>query len=70
MPRTIHDKPYMDENHDKEIELPLFELSILVQATHNFSRDKILGVGGYGPVYWVSLLLLDADWLWLRQTHQ
>ncbi|CAI9088616.1 OLC1v1023000C2 [Oldenlandia corymbosa var. corymbosa] len=51
----LHDKDYGNEHHNKEIELPLFEFSRLLQATNNFSSDKKLGEGGYGPVYWGKL---------------
>ncbi|KAL2496234.1 G-type lectin S-receptor-like serine/threonine-protein kinase [Forsythia ovata] len=37
--------------HEKDFELPLFDLSTISKATNNFSIDKKLGQGGYGPVY-------------------
>nr|XP_027095571.1 G-type lectin S-receptor-like serine/threonine-protein kinase At4g27290 [Coffea arabica] len=43
---------YLAEEGDKEdVELPLFELKTIIQATDNFSRDNKLGEGGFGPVY-------------------
>ncbi|KAF8396339.1 hypothetical protein HHK36_017955 [Tetracentron sinense] len=33
------------------VELPFFDLSILVAATDNFSSTNMLGKGGFGPVY-------------------
>ncbi|RVW37246.1 G-type lectin S-receptor-like serine/threonine-protein kinase [Vitis vinifera] len=39
-----------DEGHE-HLELPLFDLDILLNATNNFSRDNKLGEGGFGPVY-------------------
>ncbi|KAI3769205.1 hypothetical protein L6452_00305 [Arctium lappa] len=34
-----------------ELDLPLFSLSTLVNATNNFSFENKLGGGGFGPVY-------------------
>ncbi|CAN0855536.1 G-type lectin S-receptor-like serine/threonine-protein kinase At4g27290 [Linum grandiflorum] len=36
---------------NEEIELPLFELATIVDATDNFSVTNKLGEGGFGPVY-------------------
>ncbi|KAL2327855.1 hypothetical protein Fmac_021282 [Flemingia macrophylla] len=33
------------------MELPLFDLATIVNATNNFSTDNKLGQGGFGPVY-------------------
>ncbi|KAL0443466.1 UNVERIFIED_CONTAM: G-type lectin S-receptor-like serine/threonine-protein kinase [Sesamum latifolium] len=41
---------YTGEYH-KEPELPLFKLSTILKATNNFSIEKKLGEGGFGPVY-------------------
>ncbi|KAG8634084.1 G-type lectin S-receptor-like serine/threonine-protein kinase At4g27290 isoform X1 [Manihot esculenta] len=39
-------------NQDNEdIELPLFGLPIIVNSTNNFSINKKIGEGGFGPVY-------------------
>lgn len=43
-----------DEGPDEHIELPLFHFGILSDATNNFSIDKKLGEGGFGPVYKVT----------------
>ncbi|KAI3457034.1 hypothetical protein Pfo_013697 [Paulownia fortunei] len=40
-----------DETHNKDLELPLFDLSTISKATDNFSLKNKLGEGGYGPVY-------------------
>ncbi|KAL9177946.1 hypothetical protein ABFS82_01G093500 [Erythranthe guttata] len=40
-----------DEGDGKDLELPLFDLSTISKATHNFSLDNKLGEGGFGPVY-------------------
>ncbi|KAF9594536.1 hypothetical protein IFM89_033506 [Coptis chinensis] len=34
-----------------DLEMPLFDLSTIATATNNFSEDKKLGEGGFGPVY-------------------
>ncbi|KAH9626322.1 hypothetical protein KSS87_012866 [Heliosperma pusillum] len=34
-----------------ELELPLFDISVIAQATNNFSDSNKLGEGGFGPVY-------------------
>ncbi|CAA2987149.1 G-type lectin S-receptor-like serine/threonine-protein kinase At1g11300 [Olea europaea subsp. europaea] len=39
------------EAHNKDYELPMFRASIILKATNNFSVNKKLGQGGYGPVY-------------------
>ncbi|XP_027127301.1 G-type lectin S-receptor-like serine/threonine-protein kinase At4g27290 isoform X2 [Coffea arabica] len=38
-------------NHEKDFELPLFELSTIIKATNNFSDGNELGQGGFGLVY-------------------
>ncbi|KAL3651078.1 hypothetical protein CASFOL_007481 [Castilleja foliolosa] len=40
-----------DQTHNKDLELPLFDLNTLTKATDNFSIDSKLGEGGFGPVY-------------------
>ena len=35
----------------EEIDLPTFDMSVLVNATENFSTRNKLGEGGFGPVY-------------------
>ncbi|XP_022929271.1 receptor-like serine/threonine-protein kinase SD1-8 [Cucurbita moschata] len=43
------------DDHDKiegeDLELPLFDLSLINSATDNFSVSNKLGEGGFGPVY-------------------
>lgn len=39
---------------ESELELPLFDVRRIKAATDDFSVDKILGVGGFGPVYKVT----------------
>ncbi|CAA2969613.1 G-type lectin S-receptor-like serine threonine-kinase At4g27290 isoform X1 [Olea europaea subsp. europaea] len=38
-------------SHNKDIELPLFDLYTIIKATDNFSINNKLGEGGFGPVY-------------------
>jgi len=38
-------------------ELPLYGFEILAAATSNFNPSNKLGMGGFGPVYKVSLML-------------
>ncbi|XP_024021179.1 G-type lectin S-receptor-like serine/threonine-protein kinase At4g27290 [Morus notabilis] len=40
-----------DEVEDKDLELPLYNLSDMAAATKNFSDDNKIGEGGFGPVY-------------------
>ncbi|PIN13983.1 Serine/threonine protein kinase [Handroanthus impetiginosus] len=40
-----------DESQKKELELPLFDLYTISKATDNFSNNKKIGEGGFGPVY-------------------
>ncbi|KAM7504093.1 hypothetical protein LguiB_002997 [Lonicera macranthoides] len=42
---------YTSQSHKEEVELPLFGLSTVANATNNFSMDNKLGEGGFGPVY-------------------
>ena len=42
-------------SHGKEdMELPMFDLAAIANATDNFSNNKKLGEGGFGPVYKVN----------------
>ncbi|XAR70675.1 Non-specific serine/threonine protein kinase [Bertholletia excelsa] len=38
-----------EEEHN--LELPIFDLTTIVRATNNFSRENKIGEGGFGPVY-------------------
>ncbi|XP_034678921.1 G-type lectin S-receptor-like serine/threonine-protein kinase At4g27290 [Vitis riparia] len=59
MKQQLKRKGYMEHNSDggetsegqERLELPLFELATLLNATNNFSSDNKLGEGGFGPVY-------------------
>ncbi|PQQ09862.1 G-type lectin S-receptor-like serine/threonine-protein kinase SD1-1 [Prunus yedoensis var. nudiflora] len=39
------------EGQKEDLEVPLFSLSTIATATNNFSFNKKLGEGGFGPVY-------------------
>ncbi|WKA12289.1 hypothetical protein VitviT2T_029693 [Vitis vinifera] len=40
-----------NEEEKKDLELPLFDLATILNATNNFSIENKLGEGGFGPVY-------------------
>ncbi|XP_061337978.1 G-type lectin S-receptor-like serine/threonine-protein kinase At4g27290 isoform X2 [Gastrolobium bilobum] len=40
-----------DEGHEEDLDLPFFDFATIVRATNDFSSDKRLGQGGFGPVY-------------------
>ncbi|XP_065005993.1 receptor-like serine/threonine-protein kinase SD1-8 isoform X1 [Musa acuminata AAA Group] len=43
---------YINEGREgKDIDLPLFDLGTIIDATNNFSVHSKLGEGGFGPVY-------------------
>ena len=44
-------------------ELPLFNFEKLASATKNFHLSNKLGQGGFGPVYWVMIALLEVSCL-------
>ncbi|XP_074574564.1 receptor-like serine/threonine-protein kinase SD1-8 [Curcuma longa] len=46
--RSLH---RTENEEEKNLELPLFDLSTIRDATNNFSVDNKLGEGGFGPVY-------------------
>ncbi|OWM90976.1 hypothetical protein CDL15_Pgr023309 [Punica granatum] len=39
------------EDDKKRIDVPFFDLEIILEATNNFSDESKLGQGGFGPVY-------------------
>ena len=57
---TISETDKREENQENEgaqkedLELPLFNMTTIASATDNFSDDKKLGEGGFGPVYRVN----------------
>ncbi|KEH38828.1 S-locus lectin kinase family protein [Medicago truncatula] len=44
-------KNHTDNKENEEIDIPIFDLSIIANSTNNFSVDNKLGEGGFGPVY-------------------
>ncbi|KAL2327757.1 hypothetical protein Fmac_021184 [Flemingia macrophylla] len=52
----IYNKHYKSKLRKEDIDLPTFDLSVLVNATENFSTENKLGEGGFGPVYKVGTL--------------
>ena len=44
----------LDEEDEKGLDVPFFDLQSILEATDNFSDANKLGQGGYGPVYKVS----------------
>ncbi|XP_059442143.1 G-type lectin S-receptor-like serine/threonine-protein kinase At4g27290 [Corylus avellana] len=44
-------KDYDNEGGKEDMELPIFDLAIIANATDNFSNNNKLGEGGFGPVY-------------------
>lgn len=48
---------FIAQGMDDDIELPLFDLAAITTATNNFSPANILGAGGFGPVYKVTMLI-------------
>ena len=39
----------------EDLDLPLFDLDTILNATNEFSRNNKLGGGGFGPVYKVRI---------------
>lgn len=52
--RKIFSKHYKNKPGKEGIDLPTFNLSVLANATENFSSNNKLGEGGFGPVYKVT----------------
>ena len=44
-------------------ELPLFNFEKLASATNDFHLSNKLGQGGFGPVYWVMVAILEVSYL-------
>ncbi|KAK9152085.1 hypothetical protein Syun_010394 [Stephania yunnanensis] len=40
-----------EEENTRDLELPLHNYVTVANATNNFSHDKVIGEGGFGPVY-------------------
>ncbi|KAG7956247.1 hypothetical protein I3843_11G114800 [Carya illinoinensis] len=51
MAKRRHEKDCENEGLKEDMELPIIDLTAIVNATNNFSSNKKLGEGGFGPVY-------------------
>nr|KYP55939.1 Putative serine/threonine-protein kinase receptor [Cajanus cajan] len=54
--RKLISKHYKIKQKKEDVELPTFNLSVLANATENFSIRNKLGEGGFGPVYKGTLI--------------
>ncbi|KAL8510416.1 hypothetical protein ACS0TY_017292 [Phlomoides rotata] len=44
-------KKQANKKNNDDIDIPLLEFATIMAATNNFSRENIIGEGGFGPVY-------------------
>ncbi|CAI8593038.1 unnamed protein product [Vicia faba] len=51
MNQVVSLKNQIDKKENEDIDIPIYDLSTIVNATNNFSIDNKLGQGGFGPVY-------------------
>jgi hypothetical protein len=58
MKKGNHRKDCDNEGQNEDMELPIFDLIAIANATDNFSSSNKLGEGGYGPVYKVNRNIL------------
>lgn len=49
--KELIDTSEFNEEDEKGIDVPFFDLQSILEATDNFSDANKLGQGGYGPVY-------------------
>ena len=49
--KELIDTSEFNEEDEKRIDVPFFDLQSILEATENFSDANKLGQGGYGPVY-------------------
>ncbi|KAM4103077.1 hypothetical protein ACJW30_06G052400 [Castanea mollissima] len=49
--KGITRKDYNNEGGNEDMELPIFDMTDIANATCNFSSNNKLGEGGFGPVY-------------------
>ncbi|KAH6775702.1 hypothetical protein C2S52_013263 [Perilla frutescens var. hirtella] len=43
------------KSKEDDMELPVIKMTIVMEATNNFSRENMIGEGGFGPVYMGNL---------------
>ncbi|KAK1698037.1 hypothetical protein QYE76_014734 [Lolium multiflorum] len=50
---VLHSRALLSEgtSHGADLDLPIYDLETIAEATEGFSADNKLGEGGYGPVY-------------------
>lgn len=56
LPIRVRKHPALDEDWrsaEKDVDLPLFDLDVVLTATDNFALHNKIGEGGFGPVYMV-----------------
>jgi hypothetical protein len=54
MTKRSQKKDYNNESGNENMELPIFDMVAIANATDNFSNNNKLGEGGFGPVYKVN----------------
>lgn len=54
MARMFYWNHHKSKMTKEDMDLPTFDLSIIAEATNNFSSSNKLGQGGFGPVYKVK----------------
>jgi hypothetical protein len=54
MTKRSQKKAYNNESGNEDMELPIFDMVAIANATDNFSNNNKLGEGGFGPVYKVN----------------
>jgi hypothetical protein len=54
MTKRSQKKDYNNESGNEDMELPIFDMVAIANATDNFSNNNKLGEGGFGPVYKVN----------------
>ncbi|XP_028800934.1 G-type lectin S-receptor-like serine/threonine-protein kinase At4g27290 isoform X2 [Neltuma alba] len=56
------------EGEQEDLDLPFYDLATIVHATNDFSNDKKLGQGGFGPVY--KGILADGQEIAIKRLSQ